>query len=163
MPERPISGLTAIRRGEYDSYRSELEHLFLAGDLRLPTPHPFLRRDDIEVILCTYETGDIGEPHWHENVDELEIVLEGGLEYREAPSGRTHTFSKGDFIHIPKGTCVKRRVLSSSRTVALKIPSDAESVVCGECARECAYREAPYREPAEVSRVPSGLASEIQL
>jgi mannose-6-phosphate isomerase-like protein (cupin superfamily) len=145
MPERPVFGLTAVRRGEYDEYRSQLEHLFLTGDLRLPTPHPFFRRDDIEVILCTYDAGDVGEPHWHENVDELEMVLEGELQYREAPSGRTFTFETGDFVHIPKGTCVKRNVLSASRTLAMKIPSDSSRVVCSDCARVCSYREAPYR------------------
>jgi mannose-6-phosphate isomerase-like protein (cupin superfamily) len=149
MPERPVSGLTAVRRDEYDQHRSELEHLFLAGDLRLPTPYPFIRRDDAEVILCTYDAGSVGEPHWHETVDELEMVVEGELEYREAPSGNTHRFRAGDFVHIPRGTCVKRNVLSASRTLAIKLPSDPTSVICSECARVCAYREAPYQ--AEVA------------
>jgi hypothetical protein len=54
-------------------------------------------------------------------------------------------FEPGDFVHIPKGTCVKRRVLTASRTLAMKIPSDPSRVICNECARECAYREAPCR------------------
>lgn len=145
MPERSVAGLSAVRRGEYDEYRTQLDHLFLTGDLQLPTPHPFFRRDDIEVILCTYQPGNIGEPHWHESVDELEMVLEGKLEYREAPSGRTFCFEAGDFVHVPKGTCVKRRVLTAARTLAMKLPSDSSRVTCTECPRVCTYREAAYR------------------
>lgn len=144
MPERAISGLSAIRRAEYENQSPQLEHLFLAGNLRLPTPHPFFRRTDVEFILCTYEAGVVGAPHWHEHVDELEIILEGRVGYREAPSGVMAWFERGDFVHVPKGTCVKRIVESPSRTVAVKIPSDPTSVTCGNCPRLCPYREEVY-------------------
>ncbi|MDQ3120018.1 MAG: hypothetical protein M3Q89_10695 [Verrucomicrobiota bacterium] len=151
MPERPVSNLSAIRRAEYDEHRSQLGHLFLTGNLKMPTPHPFFRRDDIEVILCTYEAGDVGEPQWHEAVDELETILDGRIGYREAPSGLAYWFEQGDFVHIPKGTCVKRTVAIASRTIAMKLPSDPSRVICSECTRECSYREAPYRAEVPIT------------
>ncbi len=144
MSERSVFGLTAIRRAEYEGHSAQLQHLFLAGDLKQPTPHPFFRRSDLEFILCTYPAGAEGAPHWHTNVDELEIILEGRIGYREAPSGRMLWFETGDFVHVPKGTCVKRTVVLPSRTGAMKIPSDSSSVTCKDCPRECAYRLEPY-------------------
>src|SRR5581483_9006805 len=67
------AGIRAIRAAEWEPFAGDLKHVFLAGDLRRAVPHPFLRRTDAEVILCVYQPGDDGVPHWHTTVDEIEV------------------------------------------------------------------------------------------
>lgn len=140
---QPAARVAIIRREEYAPF-SDRKHLFLAGDLRHPNPHPFIRDARIEWIECFYEAGDDGLPHWHREVTEYETVLEGEIGYFEAATGETNWFRPGDFSAIPAGVCVKRIVRERSRTVAVKVPSSGERVVCSCCPRECAWRIDPY-------------------
>jgi hypothetical protein len=39
-----------------------------------PTP-PFIRDDRVEMIVVGYQAGDDGEPHWHADVTEYELVV----------------------------------------------------------------------------------------
>jgi quercetin dioxygenase-like cupin family protein len=132
-----------IRRDEYSPFEDR-KHVFLTGDLQRPNPHAFVRDPRLEWILCFYEPGDDGLPHWHSEVTEYETVLEGEIGYFEAATGETNWFRAGDFSVIPAGVCVTRVVRERSRTVAVKVPSSGERVVCTGCPRECAWRISPY-------------------
>ncbi len=132
-------GIIRIAAGEYAPFQ-ELQHLFLVGDLKRPNPHPFVRDKRIELILCFYQAGDGGEFHWHGEVTEYEVVLEGRIAYIEAANGATLWFGPGDCSVIPPGLCVKRVVQERSRTVAIKVPSSAEKVHCRSCRRQCISR-----------------------
>jgi len=139
--ERPLTGgVVRIRHGEYADALPELKHVFLVGDLRRPTPHPFIRDERVELVVVGYEAGDDGSYHWHPEVTEYEIVVEGEIGYFEVATGETHWFSAGDLVAIPAGACVKRRVRRPARGVTLKVPSSAGKVECRSCARECAWR-----------------------
>lgn len=145
--ERHIKGqLGRIDHGEYAGAAPLLKHIFLTGDLRQATPHPFVRDERIEVVLCYYEPGDDGIYHWHPQITEYEMVIEGEVGYFEVGKGNTHWFQAGDFCIIPAGVCVKRIVRRSTRTVAVKVPSVNEKVCCSSCRRECTWRVAPMRE-----------------
>ncbi len=135
--------IAAIRREEYAASTGE-KHLFLAGDLQRPNSHPFFRDSRLEWIQCFYEPGDDGIPHWHRDVTEYEMVLEGEIGYFDAGTGQTSWFRPGDFSLIPAGVCVKRIVRQRSRTIAVKVPSRGERVVCSGCPRECPWRVNPY-------------------
>jgi hypothetical protein len=140
-----------IARQEYEPFQ-ELRHLFLVGDLRLPNPHPFVRDERLELILCFYQAGDDGLPHWHEKVTEYEVVLEGEVGNLDVATGETHWFRPGDLRILPPGTCVKRILRGPARTVAIKVPSNAEKVHCAQCPRECGSRLEPYVEELCVLR-----------
>jgi quercetin dioxygenase-like cupin family protein len=146
MTERRTNGsVLQIGRAEYEPFAG-LKHLFLVGDLQRENPHPFVRDPRLELILCFYNPGDDGLPHWHREVTEYEVVLEGEVGYFDIGAGETHCFGPGDLSVLPPGTCVKRIVRTSARTVAIKVPSSAEKVHCAECARDCASRLSPCRE-----------------
>jgi hypothetical protein len=138
------SRITVIRAGEWQPHAATLKHVFLVGNLQRPSPHPFFRRADVEVILCEYQTGDHGMPHWHRETDEIEFVIEGRVGYHEIATDTTWCFGSGDLHSIPRGTCVRRIAREPARTLALKLPSRAERVHCRECARICRYRLEPY-------------------
>ena len=140
---QPDGRLAVIRSDEYLPFAGE-KHVFLAGDLRRPNPHPFVRDTRLEWIMCFYEQGDHGIPHWHAEVTEYEAILEGEIGYLEAATGETQWLRTGDFSTVPAGVCVRRIVRERSRTVAVKVPSTAERVVCTGCPRVCASRIAPY-------------------
>ena len=149
MSERQPGGrVSIIRKEEYLPF-SDQKHVFLTGDLQQPNPNPFIRDSRLEWILCFYEPGDDGVPHWHRNVTEYESIVEGEVGYFEAATGETSWFRAGDFSAIPAGVCVRRIVRERSRTIAVKVPSSAERVVCGSCARECAWRISPYLGEAQ--------------
>jgi len=134
-----------IARVEYESFAA-LKHLFLVGNLQRQNPHPFVRDRRLELILCFYDPGDDGLPHWHAEVTEYELVLEGDIGHRDTVTGETYWFGPGDLRVLEPGACVQRIVRAPTRTVAIKVPSNAEKVHCGECPRECAARLAPYIE-----------------
>lgn len=135
--------LCVIRSEEYLPF-SGRKHVFLAGDLKQPNPNPFVRETRLEWILCFYEPGDDGVPHWHREVTEYETVLEGEIGYFEAATGETTWLRAGDFTTVPVGVCVKRVVKGQARTAAAKVPSLSERVVCADCPRVCSARIGPY-------------------
>lgn len=143
MPERPLDP----RRIAFDSYGphlEEIQHLFLVGDLRLPTPHPFFRDSRVEMILATYDAGDDGQFHWHREVTEYEMILEGTIGYQHASDGRTILFGPGDLSLVAEGECVRRLVPARSRTLAIKVPSrPGDKVHCDQCGRDCTFRQMP--------------------
>jgi quercetin dioxygenase-like cupin family protein len=152
MMESP-AGISVLRiaRAEYEPF-ADLKHLFVVGDLQKPNPHPFVRDQRLELMLCYYQPGDDGLRHWHSEITEYEVVLEGEVGHFEVTTGETHWFGPGDVRVLPPGVCVERRVRTAARTVAIKVPSSAEKVHCAECPRDCASRVAPYLEEVCASR-----------
>lgn len=125
MDRRIEEGVVRIDRAEYASVLSSLKHLFLVGNLRSPTPHPFILDERIEVILCSYKPGDDSPYYWHRAVPEYEIVIDGKIGYFEVETGTIHWFQAGVFCAIPAGVCVKRLVREPVFTVAIKVsPTD---------------------------------------
>lgn len=144
--ERPArGGLVRIARAEYEGALPLDKHVFLVGDLRRPTAYPFLRDARVEVIVVSYEPGDDGRHHWHPDVVEYELVIEGEIGYFEVASGETHWYGPGDLVSIPAGACVRRTVRAQARGVTVKVPSGGTKIHCEACARECAWRVAPYQ------------------
>jgi hypothetical protein len=139
--------MNRIAREEYEPFAA-LKHLFLVGNLQRENPHAFVRDRRLEVILCFYNPGDDGLPHWHAEVTEYELVLEGEVGHLDIETGETQWFGPGDLRILTPGTCVQRIVRTPTRTVAIKVPSSAEKVHCAECPRECAVRLTPYVEEA---------------
>lgn len=138
--EKASQRLSWIQAGQYLPFAADLKHVFLTGDLKRPQPHPFIREPRLEVVLCFYESHDDGLPHWHSDITEYELVLEGGLGYLEIATGEEHWFGPGDFVTVPAGVCVQRKVREPCRALAIKVPSSAAKVHCQDCGRECAYR-----------------------
>jgi len=131
-----------IAREEYERFAA-LKHLFLVGDLQRENPHAFVQDSRLELILCYYNLGDDGLPHWHSEVTEYELVLEGEIGYVDTRTGETQWFGPGDLSIVPPAACVQRIVRKPARTLAIKVPSSAEKVHCAECRRECAARLTP--------------------
>ena len=136
-------GLSHIRRDEYEPFAA-LKHLFLVGDLQRENPHAFIRDSRLELIACYYQAGDNGLPHWHRDVTEYEIVIEGEVGHTDIATGDTHWFAAGDFRVLPPGVCTRRVLRVPARTVAIKVPSSAEKVHCQDCSRDCSARLAPF-------------------
>ena len=137
---------------DYEDYKNnykENKHVFLVGNLTKPTKYPFIRDSRVEFIVCSYKTGDHGDFHWHEDLDEYEIVIEGTIGYHYACSDVKEWFRKGDFSFIPAGVCVKRLVNEPARTIAVKVPSNSSKTFCNQCNRICHNRLFPYDASAE--------------
>ena len=145
MTERRLTdGLVRIGSDEYAGALPADKHVFLVGDLQRPTSYPFIRDQRVEVVVVSYEPGDDGRYHWHPDVTEYELVVEGEIGYFEVASGTTHWFVAGDFIAIPPGVCVRRVVRTRARGVTVKVPSVSAKIHCEACSRECAWRTAPF-------------------
>jgi quercetin dioxygenase-like cupin family protein len=144
MERRLTGGVARIGHAEYADALPELKHVFLVGDLRRPTPHPFIRDKRVELVIVGYEAGDEGRYHWHPDVTEYELVVEGEIGYFEVATGETHWFPAGDLVAIPAGACVRRLVRRRARGVTLKVPSSAGKVHCDGCDRQCRWRVEPF-------------------
>jgi len=140
----PNSVVGKIAAAEYGPSFESLEHVFLVGNLQRPCPHPFFRDARLEVIVCQYDPGDHGRFHWHPEVTEYELVLEGCVTYREADTGKVTVFRAGDLATVPAQVCVERRIDQPCRTLAIKVPSNDVKVHCGECPRVCSHRLEPF-------------------
>lgn len=135
--------VVSVRAEEYLPHIGQ-KHMFLAGDLKDPNPHRFVRESRIEVILCFYEAGDNGVRHWHPEVTEYEVVVEGEIGYFEVATGQTEWYRAGDMVVTPAGVCVGRLVRERTRTMAIKVPSNRVRVECTGCDRPCQERLAEY-------------------
>jgi hypothetical protein len=145
MMERKLADeVVRIAGAEYAGALPAEKHVFLVGNLQRPTSYPFIRDERVELVLVCYEPGDDGRFHWHPDVTEYELVVEGEIGYFEVASGETHWFVAGDLIAIPARTCVRRLVRRPARGVTLKVPSGATKIHCDRCARECVWRVAPF-------------------
>lgn len=142
-------GVNRIGKHEYVNAFPELKHVFLVGNLQKPCPHPFIRDERLELIVCSYLPGDDGLLHWHRNITEYELVIEGEIGVFEVESGETHWFTAWDLIVIPAGKCVQRIVRRATKTVTVKVPSSADKVHCAQCSRACWRRVESYREETE--------------
>lgn len=149
MERDPHEGVGRIGGDEYVKAFAELQHVFLVGNLQKPCPHPFVRDERLEIIVCSYQPGDDGLRHWHRTITEYELVIEGEIGVFEIASGETHWFTAWDFIIIPAGACVQRIVRQATKTVTVKVPSAYDKVHCAQCLRECRWRVEPYREGSE--------------
>jgi len=131
----------------FNEYRKTLaanRHVFLVGNLKELTEYPFIQDSRFEFIVCQDAPGDHGRFHWHAEVDEYEIVIEGRIGYYFVEKAQTIWYSSGDFSHIQAGCCVRRIVNETARTIAIKVPSSAEKRHCSDCDRECGDRQSPY-------------------
>jgi hypothetical protein len=137
--------ITKISKEEYSFMLEQANHVFLVGDLQQPCPHPFIRDQRFELIVCNYQKNDNGRYHWHEVVNEYEWVVEGEVGFFEVGIGHLHWFLSGDLLVIPAGICVQRRVRQPARTITIKVPSNNEKIHCAQCIRPCSYRMEPYR------------------
>jgi len=142
--QNDLIGISSISAASWNHSIEILKHTFLVRNLKKSVPHPFLRRNDLELIICSYVAGDHGEPHWHLEVDEFEFVIDGAVIYEESQTGEIHHFIKNDLIHIPMGVCVKRIVTSTCKTLTVKIPSKLDKVICSACSRICTKRISPF-------------------
>jgi mannose-6-phosphate isomerase-like protein (cupin superfamily) len=139
--ERAVgSSVVSIAASEYEPAFAQMQHVFLAGDLKKPCPNPFFRDTRLEVIACKYHAGDDGLFHWHPAITEYEYVLEGSVTYVDAATGAAQRFRAGDFTTVPAGVCVRRLIDEPSRTLAVKVPSGDDKIHCRECDRECERR-----------------------
>jgi len=144
MERTPGPRVTRIAGAEYAAALPAEKHVFLVGDLQRATSYPFLRDERLEVVLVAYEAGDDGRHHWHPEVTEYGLVLEGEIGYFEVATGAVHWFGAGDFFAIPAGACVKRVIRRPARGLTLKVPSAAIKIHCERCARDCSVRTAPF-------------------
>src|SRR5439155_462305 len=125
--ERRLAGdVVRIGGAEYAGALPADRHVFLVGNLQQPTTYPFIRDERVEVVLVSYRAGDDGRYHWHPDVTEYELVVEGEIGYFEVASGVTHWFAAGDFVAITAGACVKRMVRAPARGVTVKVPPSRE-------------------------------------
>ncbi len=136
--QKVVRQISCIKRESYALNKQS--HLFLIGDLKLQQNTPFFFDERFELILCNYMAGEDGLPHWHAVVDEYEIIISGQLIYIESESGRERVFNEGDLIKIPSGLCVTRIVNVPTTTIAIKLPSVDEKVLCAKCNRKCFSR-----------------------
>lgn len=135
-----------IRREEYADAFAADPHVFVVGDLRRPVAHPFWPDSRVELVLCGYAAGQDGDPHWHADVTEYELVLEGRIGYVASATGETKWLRPGDLSCVPAGTCVERLVPVASRTLAVKVPSrPGDKVLCRGCPRACDRRREAQR------------------
>jgi len=151
MNEPSPDSIREIRRSEYEPFAA-LKHLFLVGDLQRENPHPFVRDSRLELILCYYQPGDDGLPHWHRDVTEYEVVVEGVVGHEDVASGEIRWYGPGDLRVLPPGVCSRRMIQVPARTVAIKVPSTSEKVFCDGCPRTCAARLEPFLEEECVSQ-----------
>lgn len=130
--------ISYIRHESYDFDKAQ--HLFLIGDLKNKQLAPFFFDKRIELILCNYAVGENSIPHWHSVVDEYEIIIAGELVYIDSQSKKRLIFNKGDLVKIPSGVCVQRIVNEPTTTIAIKVPSNNEKIMCCQCERNCDSR-----------------------
>ena len=141
------SPLRSIRAASWEPYARKLKHVFLAGNLQRPVPHPFLRRTDLELVIATYAAGDDSLPHWHREIEEIDFVISGHLGYQDILRGTTEWFGPGDLINIDAGVCVRRLVPEATRTLTIKLPSADDKVHCRDCPRPCDSRLEAFVAP----------------
>ena len=78
--ERRLAGdVVRIGGAEYAGALPADRHVFLVGNLQQPTTYPFIRDERVEVVLVSYRAGDDGRYHWHPDVTEYELVVEGEI------------------------------------------------------------------------------------
>jgi hypothetical protein len=148
MERTDPNGLVRIGSQEYEPHFQDLQHIFLVGDLKNASPHPFFRDPRVEFIVCEYAVGDHGAYHWHPVTTEYEFVLEGSMVYQDAATGEMQRFRPGDLRMVPPGACVRRFIDEPCRTVAIKVPSGDRKIHCRDCQRSCEERMQAFREIA---------------
>jgi len=131
-----------IQLSDYKPHIEALKHIFLVGNLPRRPSYPFVNDPRLEIILCHYQAGDDGEYHWHRDITEYDLIIEGKIGYKNMEDGKTKWYEPGDLCVIEPGICVKRLVEKPSRSVTVKVPSLADDkIICDTCQRSCRFKK----------------------
>ena len=105
-----------IDNGKIEKAMSNNHRQYLVGDLKLPQELEFIRDKDVEMGMTNYSEYALEKPHYHTEVTEYQIILNGSAKYIDLDLNKEITVTKGDVFVIrpntryiqksPKGTVI---------------------------------------------------------
>lgn len=102
---------------------------YLVGNLKLPQALEFIRSEDIEIGLSSYEVYTEELPHYHTSAVEYQYVISGWTKYMNTETGEEYEFKTGDFYAIESNTPYAQKCKSGTEILFIKVPSINDKVV----------------------------------
>ncbi len=110
-------------------YNEELDKAFvneqrqyLTGDLKLPQQLKFIKDENVEIGISRYKEYKVEMPHYHTEVAEYHIILEGETKYVNITENKEYIFKKGDFYIIRPNTIYIQKSISGTELMFIKVP-----------------------------------------
>lgn len=117
-----------IYNNEIDKSMETEKRQYLTGDLKLPQVLDYIKDDNVEIGISRYKEYGVEEPHYHNEVSEYHIILEGKTKYVDVSENIEYSFQKGDFYIIRPNTIYIQKSLEGTQLMFIKVPGKNDKV-----------------------------------
>lgn len=124
-------GFIKITDSEINKSLEGVTRQYIVGNLQKPQKLKFLRREDIEIGITSYDEYNEEQPHYHTIVTEFQYMVDGWTKYKNLDTGEVFEFKKGDFYAIETGTKYAQKSKKGTKILFVKVPSANDKKVIG--------------------------------
>ena len=129
-----MSDFIILDKNEIESAFCGERRKYFAGNLKKPQNLPFIRSENVEMGLTSYDTFTAEPPHRHSVATEYQYMVAGRTQYMDTETGKVYEFKAGDFYAVRSGTTYAQKSEPGTKIIFVKEPSinDKEQVTMDE-------------------------------
>ncbi|MGG7058956.1 hypothetical protein ACQPUZ_11720 [Clostridium tertium] len=110
-------------------FKSE-QRQYLTGILKIPQVLDYIKDDKVEIGISRYKEYKYENPHYHTDVSEYHIILNGETKYVNITENKEYIFKKGDFYIIRPNTIYIQKSLDETEIMFIKVPGINDKTKC---------------------------------
>lgn len=103
---------------------------YITGKLSLPQVLNYIEDENVEIGISRYKEYKIEKPHYHTEVSEYHIILEGETKYVNITENEEYIFEKGDFYIIRPNTVYIQKSIPGTQIMFIKVPGKNDKISC---------------------------------
>lgn len=125
-----MSSFEIIKSKEIDKAFESETRQYITGKLSLPQALNYLEDENVEIGISRYKEYKIEKPHYHTEVSEYHIILEGETKYVNVTENEEYIFKKGDFYIIRPNTIYIQKSIAGTELMFIKVPGKNDKINC---------------------------------
>lgn len=125
-----MSNFEIIKSKEIDKAFESETRQYITGKLSLPQVLSYIEDENVEIGISRYKEYQVEKPHYHTEVSEYHIILEGETKYVNVTENEEYIFKKGDFYIIRPNTIYIQKSLAGTQLMFIKVPGKNDKVSC---------------------------------
>lgn len=125
-----MSSFEIIKSKEIDKAFESETRQYITGKLSLPQALNYLEDENVEIGISRYKEYKIEKPHYHTEVSEYHIILEGETKYVNVTENEEYIFKKGDFYIIRPNTIYIQKSTAGTELMFIKVPGKNDKINC---------------------------------
>lgn len=118
-----MSGIKYFKNEDIKKSLEGLTRQYFVGDLKRPQILDFLKSNDLEIGITSYDDYTSEQTHIHSKAIEYQYMISGRTQYMDIDTRVVFDFIKGDFFAIYPNTAYAQRSKPGTSILFIKVPS----------------------------------------